>query len=131
MYGTSLHATTAAASVAPATGAATHGGTASLATGVVALLVVIGLIFLLARLARRLPGLSVAAHPDLRVVGALALGPRDRLVVVQVGDRQVLLGIGPQGTRQLHTLDRPLAQVEGTGTSFADLLAKRFRGDGQ
>src|SRR5690606_29857492 len=84
----------AAAPQSPAT-AGTLGG------AVFALVLVIGLSLLLSKLARRMPGLGGGggANPALRIVGSLALGPRDRLVVVEVGATQLLLGVGAGGTR--------------------------------
>src|SRR5690606_32643121 len=84
----------------------------SLGGAVFALVLVVGLILGLAWLVRRMPGLGGgAANPALRIVGSLALGPRDRLVVVEVGQTQLLLGVGAGGTRTLHTLDQDRKSV--------------------
>ena len=94
-----------------------------------ALVLVIGLILLLGWLAKRMPGLGGARNNSaLRIVGSLALGPRDRVVVVAVGDTQLLLSVGSGGTRTLHTLDAPLpVQIETKTTpAFAQLLAQHF-----
>ena len=61
---------------------------------------VIGLIFGLAWLARRMPGFALARHGGLRVVTSLALGARERLLVVEVGSTQLLLSSGASGTRR-------------------------------
>jgi flagellar protein FliO/FliZ len=101
----------------------------SLGGAVLALVLVVGLILGLAWLARRIPGLggTGAGHPGLRIVGALALGPRDRLVVVDVGGTQLLLGVGAGGTRTLHTLDQPLPETPARATpAFAQLLAQHL-----
>lgn len=100
----------------------------SMGSAVLALAMVIGLILALAWLARRLPGVrGGSANAALRVVGSLALGPRERLVVVAVGDTQLVLGVGAGGTRTLHTLSEPLPVAEATGTpAFAQLLAQHF-----
>jgi flagellar protein FliO/FliZ len=98
----------------------------SIGGAVFALVVVIGLILALAWLARRMPGLGGASNPALRIVGSLALGPRERLVVVAVGDTQLLLGVGAGGTRALHTLDQPLPVAAPATPAFAQLLAQHF-----
>jgi len=102
----------------------------SIGGAVLALILVIGLIFVLAWLAKRLPGVSGASNPALRLVGSLSLGPRERVVVVAVGDTQLLLSVGAGGTRTLHTLTEPL-QVPAAGSApgmpaFAQLLAQQF-----
>jgi len=100
----------------------------SLGGAVFALVLVVGLILLLSWLAKRMPGLGGAsANPALRIVGSLALGPRDRLVVVEVGETQLLLGVGAGGTRTLHTLDQPLPPAAAKSSpAFAQLLAQHF-----
>ena len=100
----------------------------SLGGAVFALVLVVGLILGLAWLVRRMPGLGGgAANPALRIVGSLALGPRDRLVVVEVGQTQLLLGVGAGGTRTLHTLEQPLPGAEAKASpAFAQLLAQHF-----
>ncbi|MDH7451473.1 flagellar biosynthetic protein FliO [Luteimonas composti] len=102
----------------------------SLGGAVFALVLVVGLILLLSWLARRMPGLGAGgggAGSALRIVGSLALGPRDRLVVVEVGETQLLLGVGSGGTRTLHTLEQPLPEAAAKSTpAFAQLLAQHF-----
>ncbi|MGV8923908.1 MAG: flagellar biosynthetic protein FliO [Thermomonas sp.] len=93
-----------------------------------ALIVVIALILALAWLAKRMPvlGGGVGSNPALRIVGSLALGPRERVVVLAVGDTQLLIGVGAGGTRTLHTLAEPLAASTSAPPAFAQLLAQHF-----
>ncbi|MCP5145846.1 MAG: flagellar biosynthetic protein FliO [Gammaproteobacteria bacterium] len=42
---------------------------------------------------------------SMRVIESLALGPRDRLAVVQVGERRMLLGISPGRIQHLCELE--------------------------
>ena len=97
---------------------------------VFALVFVLGLILALAWLAKRMPGLAGASNPSLRLVASLSLGPRERVVVVDVGGTQLLLGVGAGGTRALHTLDAPLPASERPQRAalppFAQLLAQQF-----
>ena len=106
----------------PANGSGAVGG------GVLALLLVVSLILALAWLAKRMPGVGsvTAANPALRVVGSLALGPRERLVVVEVGQTQLLISVGAGGTRALHTLAEPLPAADAAPSPFASLLAQHF-----
>lgn len=94
---------------------------------VFALLFVVGLILALAWLARRMPGVAGSSNRALRVVASLSLGPREKVVVVDVGGQQLLLGVGAGGTRALHTLATPLPDAErATTPAFAQLLAQHF-----
>lgn len=78
------------------------------------LLVVAAIVFaawLVTRLRRQLPGTS----DDLRVVASLALGHRDRVVVLAVGDEQIVVGVSAQGMVRLHELNTPLANSAESG----------------
>jgi flagellar protein FliO/FliZ len=57
-------------------------------------------------------------------VGSRALGPRDRLVLVQVGEEQILLGLTPGRITPLHVLKHPVgvAQTEAATPEFAQRL---------
>lgn len=104
---------------------------------VFALILVVSLILGLGWLARRMPGLGRATGSGnaLRVVASLSLGPRDRVVVVEVGGTQLLLGVGQNGMSTLHTLSDPLPVAQPSqghpgmptlATPFAQLLAKHL-----
>lgn len=107
---------------APATG--TLG---ALGGSLIALLLVVGLILALAWLLRRLPGAALRPHPGLRVVAQLAVGVRERLVVVEVGTQQLLLGVTGEQITLLQRLESPLG--EAPAADFASLL-RRSRGGG-
>lgn len=111
----------------PAAEAPTAAGTAG--SAVFALIFVVGLILLLGRLLKKLPGAGFSSgREDLRLVGSLALGPKDRVVVVEVSGKQLLLGIGgTAGPRLLHTLEQPLPEAETAPAPFAQILARQFR----
>jgi len=100
----------------------------SIGSAVVALAMVVGLILALGWLAKRMPGFrGASANSALRVVGSLALSPRERLVVVAVGDTQLVLGVGAGGTRTLHTLGEPLPVAgHAAAPAFAQLLSQHF-----
>ena len=95
---------------------------------VLALLLVVGVILALAWLAKRMPGIGAVGggNPALKIVGSLALGPRERVVVVDVGGTQLLLSTGPHGTRALHTLEQPLPASANAPSPFAQVLARQF-----
>ncbi len=61
---------------------------------------------------------------QLKIVGGLAVGARERIVLVQVGEQQLLVGIAPGNIRTLHVLDEPLPDA-GSG-SIGEPLAKKF-----
>ena len=77
------------------------------------LLLVLGLIFFLAWLLRRVQQAGPAGKGQvIELIGSRALGPRDRLMLVQVGNEQILLGLSPGTITALHVLKEPV-QVPG------------------
>lgn len=113
---------------APAVGHASAADAGSIGGALFSLVLVVGLILALGWLAKRMPGMQRgAATGQLRVVASVALGPRDRAVVVDVGGTQLLLGVGSGGVRALHTLEQPLPATEAAAASpFAQVLAQHF-----
>ncbi|WP_339082304.1 flagellar biosynthetic protein FliO [Pseudomonas sp. TMP9] len=96
----------AAQAVAPLTSSGMGGQLLQLLLG---LLLVIGLIFLLAWLVRRVQQIVPRGGQVINIVATQALGPRDRLVLVQVGSEQVLLGLTPGRITSLHVLKEPVS----------------------
>lgn len=96
---------------------------------VVGLFVVLGAIGLLAWLFRRIPGMSGQAYGrgGLRVVTAIALGARERAAVIQVGDKQILVGISPAGVRTLYVLDEPLESDAPARAHAGEGFAQRLK----
>ncbi|MBV4451861.1 MULTISPECIES: flagellar biosynthetic protein FliO [Pseudomonas] len=110
----------AQAAAAPAVGSV--GG--QLTQLVLGLLLVVGLIFALAWLMRRLQNAGPGNGQVIEMIGSRALGPRDRLVLVQVGEEQILLGITPGRITPLHVLKTPVdvAETKAATPEFAQRL---------
>jgi flagellar protein FliO/FliZ len=111
----------------------------SLIGAVFALLLVLGLILGMAWVLKRLPGSGFRPAEGLRVVASLAVGAKERVVVVEVNGEQLLLGVSPGGVRTLHRLPEPLPQAPAPSLpnlkqlknlpDFAQLLAQKLRKD--
>ena len=122
-------AATAAAPAAPAVAPAVNSGVAGQLTQLVfGLLLVVGLIFFLAWLLRRVQNAGPAGKGQvIELIGSRALGPRDRLLLVQVGSEQILLGLSPGTITALHVLKEPVevpATSEKATPEFAQHLLK-------
>lgn len=72
------------------------------------LLIVLALIGGVALLFKRFSSYQVGAQGKIKIVGGVSLGTRERVVLLQVGDSQLLLGVAPGQIRTLHVLDKPL-----------------------
>jgi flagellar protein FliO/FliZ len=111
----------AAQTAVPLAGAGMGGQLVQLLLG---LLLVIGLIFLLAWLMRRVQQIVPRGGQVIKVLATQPLGPRDRLVLVQVGSEQVLLGLTPGTITPLHVLKEAvhLPDAEPASGEFAQRL---------
>ena len=58
-------------------------------------------------LLRRYGPTQMAAQGAIRVVGGVMLGPRERLVVVEVQDTWLLVGVASGHVGLLHRMDKP------------------------
>jgi len=79
----------------------------SLLQVLLALLVVLGAIGLFAWLMRRFVPGQAGAGGLLRVVGGVMVGPKERLVVVEVGDTWLLLGVAASAVTLVHSMPKP------------------------
>ena len=114
---------TATAAAAPAVSSGVAGQLTQLVFG---LLLVLGLIFFLAWLLRRVQQAGPAGKGQvIELIGSRALGPRDRLMLVQVGNEQILLGLSPGTITALHVLKEPV-QVPSVTEKATPEFAQRL-----
>jgi len=95
------------------------------------LLLVLGVIFGMAWFIRRLGTFQQVSHGALRILGGLSVGQRERIVLVQVGEEQLLIGLAPGQIRTLHVLDKAVAANSpnvGQHNSFAERLQSALKG---
>lgn len=83
-------------------------GVSSLLSVFVGLLFILGLILALAWFVKRIGQGGITANNHLRIVASLPLGTRERLALVDVGGKQILLGLTPQNINTLHVFDEPV-----------------------
>jgi len=93
------------------------------------LVVVIGLVFACAWLARRF-GLQPGSRGGLvKTVGGASLGGKERVAVVEIGDTWLVLGAAPGNVRLLHTMPASSAEAALTpqGAALQGTFGQRFR----
>lgn len=69
------------------------------------LLIVLSVFFLCVWGVRKLSGLTVSSAEKMRVVSGLSLGMREKIVLLQVGKKQLVLGVTPGRIETLHVLE--------------------------
>lgn len=107
--------------------ASSGSGAAGLLQTIFALLLVLGLLIGLAWLLKRYGPKPGGGLANLRVVGALNIGGRERIMVVEVGDQWIVVGAAPGRVNALHTMPRQDVDLgAGTGAGQGSLPATRF-----
>jgi flagellar protein FliO/FliZ len=69
------------------------------------LLIVLSVFFLCVWGVRKLSGLTVSGAEKMRVVGGLSLGLREKIILLEVGKKQLVLGVTPGRIETLHVLE--------------------------
>lgn len=91
------------------------------------LLLVLALIVAMGWFMRRVSGLAGSAAGALRILGGLSVGTRERVVLIQVGEQQVLLGVAPGRVQTLHVLEQAVSVTPPAAKPFADNLAAALK----
>ncbi|MES9926039.1 MAG: flagellar biosynthetic protein FliO [Candidatus Thiodiazotropha endolucinida] len=98
-------------------------GADSLLSTVGGLLLVLGIIIGGAWLFKRYAQMPMGGKGMVRVVGGASVGTRERVIVVEVDNQRLLLGVAPGQVRTLHIL-------QGSGQGFQNYLENE-KGSGQ
>lgn len=96
-----------AATVAPAIAPVVNGD--DILSLAVSLLVVIGSIVAVGWLYSRLQGKKSIGGELINIVESRALGPKERIVLVDVADKQLLVGMTATQVQTLHVFDEPIS----------------------
>lgn len=94
---------------------------------IVALAVVVGILLLAAFLLRKLNGgRGFGNGGPLRVVGGLMIGTRERIVLVEIADTWLVVGLVPGQIRTLHTLPKGELQTPSAADKRFALWLKQL-----
>jgi len=99
---------------------------------ILALVLVIAAIAGSAWLMRRFGPTQMGTGSAMRVLGGVMIGQRERLVLVEVGDTWLIVGVAPGQVAAVHTMPRPphaeqAAQSFATQPGFGDWLKEAWR----
>ncbi|TCV94161.1 flagellar protein FliO/FliZ [Luteibacter rhizovicinus] len=98
---------------------------AELARVVLSLAGVIALILIVGWLSRRAQGRVRPGGRKIRVIETMPVGIKEKVMLLEVGGTQLLVGASPNGLRTLHVLATPVA--EDTQTPQATPSLRGFR----
>lgn len=89
------------------------------------LLMVLAAIVVLAWVFKRAQSLGQPAAGSMKVTATLPLGPRERIMLIEIGAEQIVVGASGAGLRTLHVLEQPLPAApagDPASVSFRDKL---------
>ena len=89
---------------------------------------VLAAIVILAWLFKRMQGANQPAAGQLKVTASLPLGPKERILVIEVGEEQILVGASSAGLSTLHVLNAPLKAAAEEQETFRDKLVRSIKG---
>ncbi len=91
---------------------------------ILSLVLVLLIIFISAWLLRRYGRFPGVADGNLKVLGALSVGQREKILLLQVGKEQILVGVTTTRISRLHQLEEPIEvkQTEAVSGQFAQRL---------
>jgi|GEM_PF-423470 len=93
------------------------------------LLLVFGCIFGLIFLLKKMNGIPSSQKAPVCVLGVTRIGSREKILLIEAGDQQLLVGVAAGNIRTLHTFDQPIvdsSEVNIKNTDFASLLGSTF-----
>lgn len=125
----------AAATAAAASGtalSAVPGSLPGLGQTLLSLLLVLGVIFALGALLKRVQGARSGGNSNLRVNASLSVGPKERVLLIEAGGAHLLVGVAAGRVQTLHVYAEPPVLADAaTGnanpplsTAFAEALKR-------
>jgi flagellar protein FliO/FliZ len=95
-------------------------------TMIISLLMVVALIFACAMVLKKFQ-LTQQNVAGLKIVTSLSLGTKERIVVVQIADKQILLGVTSQQITVLDNLEQPLDFSNNVQADLGKSLTSLFK----
>lgn len=91
------------------------------------LLLVLGCMLAVLFLVRKLQGVPVGERNAIRILGSLRVGTREKILLLEAGDEQLLIGVAAGSVRTLHVFAEPVTGLNENGGSARtfDALLKR------
>ncbi|MGI9293551.1 MAG: flagellar biosynthetic protein FliO, partial [Pseudomonadales bacterium] len=80
---------------------------AQISSLVVSLVFILCLILICAWLVKRVSGITHTGSQQLKVLGALSVGSKERALLISAGETQLLLGVATGSVSLLHVFDEP------------------------
>lgn len=77
---------------------------------------------------KRLGGIRTGQGGKMHVLDGVSVGSRDRVLLIQVGEKQVLIGVSPSGISPITVFDEPvISDQEISNNGFSGQLQKQIK----
>ncbi len=104
-------------------------GVAALMKLIFGLLAVIASIFVLAKVLPRMGAMRLLGNKEFRVLASLAVGSKERIVLLQAGEQQILVGVTPASINPIHVVQGQIKLEElASAQAQPNWLAKALGG---
>jgi flagellar protein FliO/FliZ len=125
---TALSAVSRIGEAMPAKPAAVPVGPADVLNLGTGLILVIGAILVTGWLYARTQKLRGGNSDLIRIIASQPLGTKERVLLLQVADQQLLVGMTSSQVQTLHVFDKPIAIAEAPTSGFAERLRAAVKG---
>jgi flagellar protein FliO/FliZ len=103
----------------------------SLAQLTLSLIAIVALILAIGWVLKRFKLNAPRGSADSEILDQLSVGPRERVLLIRIGEAQVLLGVGASGIVALTPLSAPIAlKASGRAPAFAERLRDMMKRPG-
>ncbi|WP_088330191.1 flagellar biosynthetic protein FliO [Lacimicrobium sp. SS2-24] len=92
------------------------------------LALVVALVFMLGYLMRRF-NVTHSGSAQFKLIGSMSVGTKERIMVVEVGEEQFLLGVTSQNINHLARLQTPIEVNSSSGEQFKNKLSQFMQGN--
>ncbi len=88
---------------------------------------ILAFIWILAYFLRRCRVFTKVETNAIRIVTTVSLGVKEKVMLLEVGEQQLLVGVSGAGIAVLHVLTTPVATSRDSGTTFANGFARQLQ----
>ncbi len=90
---------------------------------ILGLIAVVALIFAIAWFVKRFTGLAVSNQQQMRIISAIPVGAKERIALIEVADKQLLVGITQHNINLLHSFEESVVNKnDKTAVDFSSRL---------
>lgn len=91
------------------------------------LAIVVLIIVLLKWMLKKISGVNTNLIGNIKVISGVHVGQREKIALVQVGDKQILVGITPTNISKLHVMEENIEVVDSINTLSNGSFAEKLR----